>query len=156
MLQVTIPIEKVDGIIGAWGGRREALIDILQDIQDVARYLPRPALEHLSKELAVPLGEIYHIATFYKAFSIEPKGKYVVQVCLGTACHVRGGRLLADRISHDLAVKPGKTTGDRLVTLETVGCVGACALGPIVTVNGEISGKMTQPKLVSMMKKWRG
>ena len=155
MLQVTIPTQTIDDLISFHQGKREALIDILQDVQEAARYLPRPALEHISKQLEVSLGEIYHIATFYKAFSLEPKGKYIMQVCLGTACHVRGGWLLADRVKHDLDIRPGKTTPDGLITLETVGCVGACALGPIVVVNGETLGHMTQARLVRLMGKWR-
>ena len=153
MQQIAIPADKLDSIIGAHGSRREALIEILQDVQDEARYLPRPVLDYISKKLQISLGEIYHIATFYKAFSIEPKGKYVVTVCLGTACHVRGGQLLVDRVANDRGVKVGKTTPDGLVTLETVGCVGACALGPIVKVNEKVHGKMNQPKLVALMKK---
>jgi len=128
-----------------WNGEDGArsLMAVLEEIQARYRYLPEDALILVSERLGVPLSQTYSVATFYNAFSLKPKGKHIINVCLGTACIVRGSRKVLDRISDRLGIKPGETTEDGEVTLETVNCLGACALGPIVVVDGEHYGKMT-------------
>ena len=120
-----------------------SLMAVLEEIQARYRYLPKDALILVSERLGVPLSQAYSVATFYNAFSLEPKGKHVLNVCLGTACIVRGSKRVLDRVSDGLGIQPGETTEDGEFTLETVNCLGACALGPIVVVDGHHYGKMT-------------
>ncbi len=129
-----------------------ALIAVLEDIQARYRYLPFEALVLASERLGVPLSQAYSVATFYNAFSLRPKGKHCLHVCMGTACHVRGSPQVLDRLQTRLGVQPGGTTRDRMFTLETVNCLGACALGPIVVADGEYSGQMTPQKVDRLLK----
>jgi len=138
--------ETLDAILDRYDRNPAQLIPILQDVQAEENYLPRETLEAISEKLGVPLVRIYSVATFYKAFSLDPRGKHIIQVCMGTACHVRGAPRILDKMVRDLGVQPGKTTKDLEFTLETVNCLGACALGPIVVVDGEYHGQMTAPK----------
>ncbi len=117
-------------------GSQTGLISILEDIQADYSYLPEEALRIVSEKTGRSLVDIYGVATFYKAFSLKPRGKHLISACLGTACHVRGGRAVASEFQRQLGIKPGETTSDNLITLETVNCLGACALGPIVVVDG--------------------
>jgi NADH-quinone oxidoreductase subunit E len=121
---------------------RGMLVSILQETQSEFGYLVREALMAVSKGLGVPLSQVYSVATFFKAFSLKPRGRHLINVCLGTACHVRGAMKVLDAIERELGVKAGATTKDLRYTLETVNCVGACALGPIVIVDGKYSGEM--------------
>lgn len=120
-----------------------SLMNVLERIQARYRYLPEDALILVSERLGVPLSQTYSVATFYNAFSLKPKGRHIINVCLGTACIVRGSRRVLERISDKLGIQPGETTADGEFTLETVNCLGACALGPIVVVDGDHYGKMT-------------
>jgi NADH-quinone oxidoreductase subunit E len=129
-----------------------SLIAVLEGIQARYRYLPFEALILASERLAVPLSQAYSVATFYHAFSLQPKGKHCLHVCMGTACHVRGSSQVLDRLQTKLDVKAGGTTRDRMFTLETVNCLGACALGPIVVTDGEYSGQMTAQKADQLLK----
>jgi len=138
--------DKVKTIIAKYGGDKSFVIPILQDIQREFNYLPREALDALSRNLGVPQSLVYHLATFYRAFSLVPKGKYRLSVCMGTACHVRGAPQIADHIERTLHLKPGETSKDLEYSLETVNCLGACALGPILVVNDEYHGQMTIAK----------
>ena len=125
-------IEKtVKDIIKKYDGDKTAMIAILQDVQEELRYLPKEALSLISKKMEVPLTRIYEIATFYNAFSLKPRGKYLVEICLGTACHVQGGANLLDRLERDLAIPSGETTPDKMFTLEEVRCLGCCSLAPV-------------------------
>lgn len=136
------------------GTRDDAsLIAVLEGIQARYRYLPFEALVLASERLGVPLSQAYSVATFYHAFSLRPKGKHCLHVCMGTACHVRGSPQVLDRLQTKLGVKPGSTTRDRQYTLETVNCLGACALGPIVVTDGEYSGQMTAQKVDALLKR---
>jgi NADH-quinone oxidoreductase subunit E len=128
--------EHVSNIVAAHAGHRGGLIAILQDIQARYGYLPAEALRTVASETRTPLVDVYAVATFYRAFSLKQRGKHLCSVCLGTACHVRGGPVIADEFTRQLGVRPGETTGDGEFTLETVNCLGACALGPIVVVDG--------------------
>ncbi len=133
---IEIDYSLLDKIIrDDYGGNREAMIMMMQAIQQVYRYLPEAAVEYLSQVIEVPITKIYEVATFYASFSLEPKGKYILSVCTGTACHLRGSGGLAEHISKRLGITPGKTTSDMKLTLETVNCVGACAVAPVVVVD---------------------
>ncbi len=137
---------KVKEIAAKYGNDKSFVIPILQDIQREYNYLPREALDALSKHLGVPQSLVYHLVTFYRAFSLKPKGKYRLALCMGTACHVRGAAQLGDHIERVLGIKPGETTKDLAYSYETVNCLGACALGPILVVNDEYHGQMTIAK----------
>jgi NADH-quinone oxidoreductase subunit E len=123
------------------------LIEVLQDIQETYNYLPEEALRQVSQKLDVPLIEVFRVANFYKAFTLKPRGKHLLTVCMGTACHVRGAPRLADEVLGQLNVAPGDTTEDGEFTVETVNCLGACALGPVVVLDGKYYDHMTPAKL---------
>jgi NADH-quinone oxidoreductase subunit E len=123
-------------VAGKHGGRRGAVIAMLEEIQGKYGYLPHRALEVVAESAGVPLVDVYAVATFYRAFSLKPRGKHLASVCLGTACHVRGGPAVAKEWERELGVSAGDTTADREFTLETVNCLGACAIGPVVVVDG--------------------
>jgi NADH-quinone oxidoreductase subunit E len=125
----------VDKIINRYGGERGTLIQILLDLQKENRWLSGESLEHIAERLHVPLPRVYEIATFYKAFSLTERGRHLVTVCLGTACHVRGAPTLLDRISRKLGIKAGGTSSDGRFTLLTVNCMGCCALGPVIAID---------------------
>ena len=129
-----------------------ALIDILEKTQGRYRYLPPKALLLASAWLDIPLSRIYSVATFYNAFSLVPKGKHCISVCMGTACHVRGSPRILDRLMTQLGIEAGETTRNFLFTLETVNCLGACALGPIIVTDGEYAGQMTLQKTDRLLK----
>ncbi len=129
-----------------------SLIAALAAIQERWRYLPPEALLLASARFGVPLSQVYGVATFYNAFSLKPKGRHCLNVCMGTACHVRGSPRVLDRMETKLGVQAGETTRDRQFTLETVNCLGACALGPIVVSDGEYSGQMTPQKVDVLLK----
>jgi len=150
-----VEVEGLDEILRKHGYQRAALIGILQDIQSRMNYLPRKALQYVSKCLEIPLSEIYEVATFYKAFHLEPRGKHTIQVCLGTACHVRGSQRILSYLETLLDVKAGGTTKDLSFSLETVNCLGACALGPLLVIDRKYYGKMETGKVESLLKKYR-
>ena len=135
-------------------GHGTPLISVLEDIQTRYRYLPREAMVLVSERLGVPLSQVYSVATFYNAFSFKPRGKYVVTVCLGTACHVRGSRRVLEQVAKALNIQPGETTADRQFSLETVNCLGACALGPIMVIENEYFGQMTPAKVGPELEKY--
>ncbi len=148
-------VDKIDKIVDKYKRKKSALIGILQDIQVEYNYLPKEALFHLGKSLDVSLTRIYGIATFYKSFSLKPRGKYLISICLGTACHVRGAPKILEEAERSLDIKPGQTTKDLMFTLDTVNCLGACALGPLMVVNGEYFGKMTSAKVNKILKTYK-
>ncbi len=130
------------------------LVDILQDIQAEVGYLPKEVLQETSAGLGIPLSRVYSVATFFKAFSLTPRGRHLINVCMGTACHVRGAVKVLEKIEQELKVKRGETTKDLKFTLETVNCVGACALGPMVIVGEDYHGEMTPEGIVSVLKEY--
>lgn len=142
-------------ILEKHGYQRASLIGILQDIQTRMNYLPRKALQQVSKCLDIPLSDIYEVATFYKAFHLEPKGRHTIQVCLGTACHVRGSRRILSYLETILDVKAGGTTKDLSFSLETVNCLGACALGPLLVIDRKYYGKMSTDRIEGILKKYQ-
>jgi NADH-quinone oxidoreductase subunit E len=145
--------EKVREIVQGYGGDRSYLVPIMQDVQKEFGYLSREALTAISAHLGVPVSRIYEVATFYKAFSLKPKGRHHISLCLGTACHVRGAELISGNITDMLKIKDGETSTDMEYSFETVGCLGACALGPIVVVDGEYHGEMNIAKTTKLLKK---
>jgi len=136
------------------GNDSSQLIGILQDIQAEYNHLPLSALVQVSETLKVPFSRLYSIATFFKAFSLEPRGRHIITVCVGTACHVRKAPRIVDEISRSLGIATGQTTEDRLFTLETVNCLGTCALGPVMVVDGKYHGGMTVKKVGSLLKQY--
>ena len=147
-------LSEIESIISKYEGRKEFLIPILQEIQEKYNYLPKDALIYVSKKLSVPLIQVYSVATFYKTFSLKPKGKHIIRVCLGTACHVRGAPRIVDEIKRKLNIEVGETTEDKLFTLETVRCLGACALGPIVVIDDEYYGQVNPKKIDTILQKY--
>ena len=147
--------EKVDSLIDSYVDKKEQLIPLLQDIQAEFNYLPKDVLVRASQKLDIPLSQVFGVATFFKAFSLEPRGRHLVTVCLGTACHVRGGSRLVDKMERDYAVKPGETTEDTRFTLETVNCLGCCALGPVVVVDGKYEGQMNPDKIGRVLRRYK-
>ena len=145
---------KIDQIIDKYQGDASALIQVLLEIQRENRWLPNEALKKVSKKLEVPLNQIQHIATFYKSFSLVPRGRHEVQLCLGTACHVRGGPRILDRVEEVLGIQAGQTTTDMKFTLETVNCLGCCALGPVMVVDGKYHGKIVPAKVEDVLKNY--
>jgi NADH-quinone oxidoreductase subunit E len=143
--------EVIQDIVQRYRAKPTALIMVLQDIQKHFRYLPAEALEAVARKMKLPIGQIYGVATFYKAFSLKPKGHHHVCVCTGTACHVRQARVIVDKLERELAIHPGETTSDMEFSLETVNCLGACALGPLVTVDDAYFGNMTASKVDEML-----
>jgi NADH-quinone oxidoreductase subunit E len=134
-------------------GKDASLMHVLEDVQRRYRYLPQEAIILVSERLGVPLSQVYSVATFYHAFSLLPRGLHTLQVCTGTACHVRGALQILDRLETQLGVEPGETTRDRLFTLETGNCLGACALGPVAVLDGEYEGQMTTKKVDRLLKR---
>ena len=135
--------EKVDEILDQYGYRHDALIGILQDVQRLENYLPQETLLYVGRKLEVPLSRIYYIATFYKSFSLEPRGKHIVKVCLGTACHLNGAVQNLEQIQRTLDIVEGETTEDMVFSLETVNCVGTCALAPVTMIDEDYYGAVT-------------
>lgn len=150
-----VDLEAIHGIIEKHGYEESSIIAILQDIQSTVNYLPQKALREISKSMDIPLSRIYAIATFYKAFSLRPRGRHSIHVCLGTACHVRGGQRVLEYLERKLGVKSGQTTRDLMFTLERVNCLGACAMGPMMVVDQEYLGKVKIDKIESILKKYK-
>jgi NADH-quinone oxidoreductase subunit E len=149
-------IEKtVKDIIKKYDGDKTSMIAILQDVQEEFRYLPKEALSLISKKMEVPLTRIYEIATFYNAFSLKPRGKYLVEICLGTACHVQGGANLLDRLERDLAIPSGETTPDKMFTLEEVRCLGCCSLAPVVRIGADVHPYLTQDGIPKILRNYK-
>jgi len=142
---------KVKAILDRHQHDRGMLVSILQDIQAEHNYLPKEAIIQVSQGLDVALSQAYSVATFFKAFSLKPRGRHLINVCLGTACHVRGAVRILDEVERELGINSGGTTKDLKYTLETVNCVGACALGPIVIVDGNYSGQMKSNKVKPLL-----
>ena len=139
--------------LSEFGANQKDLIHILHKIQAEYGYIPSQALSSISKHLKISESEIFGVLTFYKAFSLKPRGKHLVTICMGTACHVRGAPMILDELKRQLSIEPGETTEDDLFTLETVNCVGACALGPIVISDGDYHGQVKTREVNKLIKK---
>jgi NADH-quinone oxidoreductase subunit E len=148
-------VSKIDSIIEQYEARESALLAILQDVQAGEKYLPKEALEYVSQKMNIPLVRVFRIATFYNALSLKPRGRHKIDVCLGTACHVRGGGKILDKVERDLGITVGETTKDKRFTVESVHCVGCCSLGPVAVVDGEVFGRLSQDKVPALLKEFK-
>ena len=146
--------QKVGSILDNYQRDEGMLVSILQDIQAEYNYLPEEVLVEVSQSLGTPLSQVYSVATFFKAFSLEPRGRNLINVCLGTACHVRGAVKVLEAIERELDIKAGGTTKDLKFTLERVNCVGCCALGPVVIIDGEYYGQMKTDKVKVLLENY--
>ena len=144
-------IDKLPGLIDKYRNEEGTIIGLLQDIHEEYGYLPEEVLDNVSKETDVPLSILYSLATFYSTFRLEPMGKHHICTCVGTACHVKGAPFVVDTIERELGIKAGETTADGEFTLDTVNCLGACALAPLVIVDDEYYGKMDQKKVIKIV-----
>jgi len=150
-----VDFKKVDTIVDEYGCNRDSLISILQDVQNEYHYLPEDVLRQVARRLELPLIQVYGVATFFKAFSLKPRGEHMVRVCLGTACHVRGAPAVLDEVKRRLGVEPGETTKDMQFTLETVNCLGACALGPLLVMDDKYEGQMSPGKIRKVLRDYK-
>jgi NADH-quinone oxidoreductase subunit E len=145
----------VESILDRHDRAPSAIIAIMQDVQDEVNYLPEGTLRYVAGQLDIPVSKVFQLATFYRAFSLEPRGKHVLNVCTGTACHVRGAVKVLDTLERELGICAGETDQRLEFTLETVNCLGACALGPVVVVDGEYYGDVSSVKVTRLLKKIR-
>ena len=143
--------DKIDKIINMYQNKNGILIQLLLDIQRELSWVPRKAIKKISEKLKIPASQIYRVASFYTAISLKPRGRHLIRVCVGTACYVRGGTRLLDSIENKLEIKSGETTNDELFSLETVNCLGCCALGPVIEVDGQYFGKLNSEKLDKLL-----
>jgi len=148
-----VDLTKVDAILAKHNNNVAQLIGILQDVQAEFNFLPRKPLEHVAKKLGIPEAQVWGVATFFRAFSLKPRGKHLIHVCMGTACHVRGSKRILEECERELSIAAGETTKDMNFTLETVNCLGACALGPILVLDGEYHGRITVEGAKNTLKK---
>jgi len=147
-------IERIDRIIDKHQGEAGSLIQILLEIQGENHWLPKEAIERVSQKLPAPISRIQHIATFYKAFSLVPRGRHEIHICMGTACHVRGAVRILDTVQDLTGIKSGETDLDLKFSLETVNCIGCCALGPVMEIDGKIHGKLSTADTTDVLKKY--
>ncbi len=144
-------IDAIDAVMEGHGFRKSRLVGILQDIQKGLRYLPQEALRHVAERLDLPLPRVYGVATFYKSFSLRPRGRHTISVCMGTACHVQGGIGILEKLERELGISQGEMTYDERFSLECVRCVGCCGLAPVFVVDDDFHGKMTQDKVAAVV-----
>ncbi len=149
-----IDLVRVGEILAKYEGRRGILIQALLDIQSEFNWVPLEAMDRIRKKFNIPISQIYRVATFYKVLNLTPRGQHLVRVCLGTACHVRGGSKIMDRAKEFLGIESGETTKDLKFTLESVNCLGCCALGPVITVDNDYHGKVTPAKVEGLLKSY--
>ena len=146
-------LSPVDLVVDKYQEKRTALISILHDVQDRYRYLPEEALKMVASRLRMDINEIYGVATFYKSFTLTPQGKHSITLCLGTACHVRGGPKILRELKSLLHIEPGQTTADRQFSLNVVNCLGVCAIGPVMMVDGKFYGEMNPIRAKKIIEK---
>ena len=145
---------RLDAILAEYQGVKGALIPVLQEAQNAYGYLPREVIKYIAAKLALPVSQIYGVVTFYSQFHLSPRGKYIVRVCQGTACHVRGAKAILTALEESLGVQPGETTPDLKFTLETVACIGACGLAPVMMVNDDTHGRLTPAAVANILAKY--
>lgn len=143
-------------IITAYPKEKRYTLAMLQDIQKEYGFIPREAMEDISKYLSIPISNIYSLATFYKALSLKPKGKHIIKVCSGTACHIRGSDSIKEQLLEELGIKPGETTLDGVFSIEVVNCLGACALAPVMVIDDKYYGNMTKEKVKEIINQYKG
>jgi NADH-quinone oxidoreductase subunit E len=143
--------DRIDGIIDKYANQQGVLIQLLLDIQREFRWIPKEAIIRINERLKIPVSQIYRVASFYTALSLKPVGRHLVRVCLGTACYVRGGPRILDSVERTLGIKAGETTSDGKFTLETVNCLGCCALGPVIEIDGQYHGRLSSANIKKML-----
>ena len=146
---------ELDKTLAAYGNAEGSLITILQRAQEIYGFLPREVIDHIAFAMRLKASKIYGVATFYTQFRFEPIGKYLIMLCMGTACHVNGAKTIEDAVKDELGITDGQTTGDGLFTLNNVACVGCCSLSPVMMINGETHGQLTREKVGSILKELR-
>ncbi len=147
-------LAEIDEVIGRYPAQPGVLIQLLLDIQSEFKWIPKEAILSISEKLQIPVSQIYRVASFYKAMSLTPRGRHVVSVCLGTACHVRGGPRIMDKVEETLRIRAGETTQDMKFTVERVNCLGCCALGPIIVVDKDYHGKLTPAQVNNVLESY--
>jgi NADH-quinone oxidoreductase E subunit len=148
-------LTKAKEIINSHKGTQGALIPVLHGVQSLYGYLPEDVLKIVSEELQISMSEIYGVATFYSIFSLKPKGEYIIRVCMGTACYVKGAQLLLDQLSEELDIKVGETTSDNKFTIESTRCIGACGLAPALMVNDKVYGRLTKDDIKKILAEYK-
>jgi NADH:ubiquinone oxidoreductase subunit E len=148
-------IDKTKEIIEKYGREKSSLISVLQDIQKEFRYLPKDSLKTVWRQMDIPLARVYEAATFYNTFSLKPRGRYLIEVCAGTACHVKGGFNLLEKLERDLNLQCGRTTEDGMFTLDQVRCLGCCSLAPVIRIDNKIHANLTQDMIPRILKSYR-
>lgn len=147
----TYLFEKLDEILKKYQDVKGALIPVLQETQHVYGYLPKEVIQNIGEKMDIPISEIYGVVTFYAQFHLQPRGKNIIRVCQGTACHVRGGKAILQELEDTLQIKAGATTPDLMFTLETVACIGACGLAPVLMINDDTHGRLTPEKTAEIL-----
>jgi NADH:ubiquinone oxidoreductase subunit E len=147
-------IEKLDEIVEKYKGQAGGLIPVLERAQELLGFLPVVVQKRIGRELNIPFSHVYGVVTFYSFFTMQPRGKHTVRVCLGTACYVRGGKKIAENVEKIFGIKEGETTPDRMFTYETVRCLGACGLGPVVVVDENVHGRVKPDKLKDILNQY--
>jgi len=143
--------EQLEQVLAHYAGQKGALIPVLQEAQEIYGYLPAEVLQRISQALNIPFAKVYGVVTFYAQFHLKPRGRNIIRVCLGTACHVRGGAKIFETIQNELNIKDGETTEDLRFTLESVACIGACGLAPVIMVNDDTHGCLTPDKVKEIL-----
>jgi len=147
-------LKVVDKIVDRYKRKESALISILQDIQAEYNYLPKEALLHTRKSLNIPLTKIIRVATFYNIFTLKPRGRHLINVCMGTACHVKGAGRILEKLERDVGIRTGETTADLKFSLEIIRCLGCCSLAPVVRIDNDIYGKVKQDRVQEILKRY--
>lgn len=146
---------ELEKVFSKYVGKKGALIPVLQAAQEIYGYLPVEVLKEISRELQIPVSKIYGVVTFYSQFHLEPRGRNIIRVCLGTACHVRGGSKISDAVTKAVGIKDGETTEDLRYTFESVACLGACGLAPVLMVNDETHGRLTPDMVAGLLEQYK-
>lgn len=154
-VDTSIDFEESIELLKKYPAEKRFTLAILQDVQNKYGFIPRETMNYIAEYLSLPISDIYSMATFYKALSLKPKGRHVIKVCNGTACHIRGSNLLIDELTEVLNIKPGETTDDGLFSVEIVNCLGACALAPVMVVDGKYYGAMTKDKIITILDEYK-
>lgn len=144
-------LAKLDGLLAKYQGVKGALIPVLQGAQDIYGYLPKDVIKHIGEKMNIPTSQIYGVVTFYAQFHMAPRGKNIIRICMGTACHVRGAKGILTAIEEELQVAVGKTTPDLKFTIESVACIGACGLAPVIMVNDDTHGRLTPDRIPEIL-----
>lgn len=148
-------LDRLGRVIQSWRGQPGALMPVLQSAQEIFGHVPMDVQQYIAREMGVTLSEVYGVATFYSQFALEPKGQFVISVCMGTACYVKGSQAILDRLGEVLGLKPGQTSADGKFTLSATRCLGACGLAPVMTVNNDVHGRLTPDAVTGILAKYQ-